>query len=149
MGVAFVLHSVAGKSKKDIRITGSFQLDTRMLIEFGEAVENYEFDPPEGSSLSWIEGVGYDETLTTDKQNISPRECHSPEPVINSLRWLRSLAETGHDVARDTWKNEWHQREPFTSEGFLRPILHDLDGLEQFARQTAARGEKLIGMWVP
>lgn len=141
MSAAFVMQSIAGKSKKDVRATGSFQLDTGMLIEFAEAAAG-RLDQPDDSSLDWIEAAEYDEP-------ISPRDCYPPDEVTSSLVWLRGLAVAGDKTARDVWKKEWRQKDPFTSEAFLRCISRDLEGLLQFAQEAGARGDKLIGMAVP
>jgi hypothetical protein len=135
------MQSIAGKSKRDARVTGRYQLDTRMLLEFAEAA-NGRLDQPDDSSLDWIEGGDYEEA-------VSPRDCYRPDEVISGLRWLKALVTAGDKTARDVWSQEWQEKERFSTEGFLKWIGHDLDGLIGFCERAHAKGEKVVGVFVP
>ena len=139
MGVAFVMQSIAGRSKRDARVTGSFTLDSRLLVAFADAAKA-RLDQPEDASLDWCEGQDYDDP-------ISPRECYDPEEVTAGLSWLGALAKVGDKTSRDVWME--YMQGPFSPAAFVARLSRDLDGLIAFCGEAGARGDKLIGVWVP
>ena len=146
MSVGFAMQSVAGKGKRDARITGRYLLETRMLLDFAEAA-NGRTDQPEDSLLDWIEGGGQDDD-DPDSGPVSPRDCYPAEEVLSGLRWLRELAAAGDKTAQSVWRREWRMKEPFSADAFMKCIKRDLDGLINFCDQAKQRGEKVIGVSV-
>ncbi len=140
MGVSFVVQAIAGRSKKDAKVTAHVSLDTRLLVAFAEAVAAEGPDEPDGVTLNWAEGQDYDAPLV-------PRDCYSPDEVVQGLLWLQQLAADGEDPARAVWLD--YGSGAFTVEAFVQGLSRDLDRVLELCRGAKARGDKVIGIWVP
>jgi hypothetical protein len=141
MGATFWMESVAGRTKKDAKVTGHYTLESRLLLEYAEAVADEGLEEPEGVAFDWIEADDY-----APDDPIVPRSCFAPNDVIPGLLWLQDLAKDADDPAPRVWME--YGSGAFSPKAFREAISPDLTGLLKFCRAADARGEKLRCIWV-
>jgi hypothetical protein len=144
MGVSLCLASFSGDNVTGLTQTGRMFLETRILEELVEAVDNRR-EEPEGVSFGWVQAIDYEEGQPFEA-GLSDADLWTAGEVLPGLRYLKQLGETGDPDVREIVL-DGEDEGAYSVEVYQRAIGNDLDRLTTFFEHAGTRGDR-VGLFV-
>jgi hypothetical protein len=140
MGVSCCLASFSGDDETGFMQTGRVFLDTRLLEDLAEAVDNRR-EEPDDVTFAWVRSTDYEEGQPFEAE-LSGGDLFAPGEVLPSLRYLKQLGEAGDPDVRKIILDGDDEGE-YSLEVFQRAIGNELDRLVAFCEKAGTRGDRV------